>query len=118
MKHGSQLALEKIRKSIGKVCFQYKGAEGRKDGILKDRAVVFAGVFDDMAYWHVLDLIEFPDEPDRFRFGYYREYDDGHIGWSRGGLTTTAADWKKLFVHAARTNSVFKKLLEDVMSEL
>ena len=120
MKYGSETTLNKIRQSIGKVSFQYTGAEGRKKGILKDRAIVFAGVFDDMAYWHVMDLIEFPDESDRFkfRFGYYREYEDGSIGWSRAALTTTPADWKKLFVQAAKTNSAFKKFLQDVMAEL
>src|SRR5436190_21839875 len=116
MKLKSEAIISKIEEAIGKpVAFQYDnldepGTDGRrrKDGVLKDRKVVGRDS-PGISYWHVVDLIEFPDV-ERLRFGYYRASGD-HVTWaSRTALTTTVADWKKLFVEAAKEKPWFKKL--------
>jgi hypothetical protein len=67
-------------------------------------------------YWPVVDLLEYQKQPELMRFGYYR---GSSSQW--GSQTTLAATlrvWKDLFVKAAREKKWFRKLLDDVMSEL
>jgi hypothetical protein len=114
--------VEKILKCVGKpVSFQYPGNEGRKNGILRDRSVTRSNPDESgVPYWDVVDLIEFPDQPEKewVRIGYYRKPHD-HLVWaSQTTITEPISAWKRLLVHAAREKPWFMKLLEDVMKEL
>ena len=71
-------------------------------------------------YWDVVDLIEFPEEPEPewIRIGYYRKPHD-HLVWgSQTTITEPIEIWIKLLVKAANEKPWFKKLLNDVMDEL
>lgn len=101
----------------GRSKFRYPGGEAQRVGRLKDRSALRAPRETGRApYWATVDLIEYQEEPALMRFGYYR---GSSSQW--GAQTTLAARlpvWKELFVKAAREKKWFRKLLEDVMSEL
>jgi len=84
---------------------------------LKDRSGLRAPKENGRApYWATVDLIEYQEEPELMRFGYYR---GSSSQW--GAQTTLAARlpvWKKLFVKAGREKKWFRELLQDVMKEL
>ena len=110
--------LDTIISKIGKPSnFTYPGDEASRKGRLKDRSGLRAPKEEGRAtYWPTVDLIEYQEEPDLMRFGYYR---GSSSQW--GAQATLAARlpvWKKLFVKAAREKPWFRKLLEDVMREL
>jgi len=112
--HDLDVILSKIG---GPSTFTYPGGEAGRAGRLKDRSGLKAPRENGRApYWATVDLIEYQEEPELMRFGYYR---GSSSQW--GSQTTLAARlpvWKKLFVKAAREKKWFRKLLEDVMSEL
>jgi len=112
-----------ILKAVGRpVSFQYPGTEGCKNGILIDRAVMHSPSpgSTSVPYWDVVDLIQFPNEPEPewIRIGYYRKPGDRLVYGSQTTITEPIAAWKKLFVHAAREKAWFRELLEEVMAEL
>lgn len=112
---------ERILKPIGKrVTFTYPLAEGCKKGFLKDRAFIFSPGSTGVPYWDVIDLIEFPGEPEPqwIRIGYYRMPKDRLIWGSRTTITEPIETWKKLLVHVARQKGWFRKLLKEVMEEV
>jgi hypothetical protein len=116
------VVVQKILRQIGKgVSFQYPGTEGRKEGVLKDRAVVPSNPGSaDVPYWDVVDLIEFPGEPEPnwIRIGYYRT-PGGRLVWgSQTTITEPVGTWKRLLVQAAKAKPWFKDLLCEVMAEL
>ena len=114
--------LHKILSKIGKpVSFKYPGNEGRKEGILKDRAVVeSANRSGAVPYWDVVDLIEFEgeEEPEWIRIGYYRRPEHGLQWGSQTTITEPVSIWKRILVNAAREKAWFRDLLEGVMKEL
>jgi len=112
---------EQILKPIGKeVKFTYPPAEGCKKGFLKDRAVISSPGSTGVPYWDVVDLIEFPGEPEPqwIRIGYYRMPKDRLVWGSQTTITEPIGTWKKLLVHAAREKGWFRKLLNEVMEEV
>ena len=112
---------EQILKPIGKkVMFTYPPAEGFKKGFLKDRAVIFSPGSTGVPYWDVVDLIEFPGEPEPLwiRIGYYRMPKDRLIWGSQTTITEPIGTWKELLVHAAKEKKWFRKLLSQVMDEV
>ena len=84
---------------------------------MKDRSGLRAPKENGRApYWATVDLIEYQEEPELMRFGYYR---GSSSQWD--AQTTLAARlpvWKKLFVKAGREKKWFRELLQDVMNEL
>lgn len=123
MKHNADddnATLQKILNKIDKpVAFQYPAAEGRKEGKLKDRAVMASPSSTGVPYWDVVDLIEFPQESERWiRIGYYRKPGSGLVWGSQTTITEPVSVWKELLVHAATEKSWFMDLLNDVMKEL
>jgi hypothetical protein len=113
---------EKILKPIGKkVEFKFPNNEGRKEGYLKDRAFIESNPgSSDVPYWDVIDLIEFPDEPEPIwlRIGYYRKPKDRLVWGSQTTITEPIATWKRLLIHVAREKEWFRELLVEVMNEL
>lgn len=112
---------KKILSRIGsKVNFNYPSPEPRFSGVLKDRCVMYVPSWTDVAYWDVVDLIEF-SKPEKFkamRFGYYRKA-KGKLGWaSQTTLTEPIETYRELFVKAAKEKKWFKTFLEDVLKEL
>lgn len=96
----------KIIAKIGQpVRFRYPGTEGSRNGILKDRVVIQSTLgFQGIPYWDVVDLIEFPQEPEPLwlRVGYYR-YANGKLVWgSQTTLTDPLSVWHRLFAEAKR----------------
>lgn len=121
MAHDPRMVV-KIRQAVGKpTSFRFPGGEGRKKGILKDRAVIVSNPWSrGVPYWDVVDLIEFPEErePLWIRIGYYRKPKD-RLNWgSQTTITEPATTWKRILIEAARQKPWFRSLLEDVMQEL
>jgi len=60
--------LNKINQRIGQPTnFRFPGSEGKKKGILKDRATVVSNPWSrGVPYWDVVDLIEFPKSGNSF----------------------------------------------------
>jgi len=114
--------IQKILKAVDKkVSFLYPGEEGTKHGTLKERVVMLSDPESKgVPYWDVVDLIEFPDEPETqwLRIGYYRKPKERLIWGSQTTITEPLSIWKRLLVQAAREKSWFKELLADVMNEL
>jgi hypothetical protein len=112
---------EQIRSRIGNdVSFVYPGSEGKKQGTLKDRAVVDStNPPDKVRYWDVVDLIEFEDEKELWlRIGYYRKPGE-KLNWgSQTTITEPLSIWKKILVTAGREKPWFRELLQSVMKEL
>jgi len=105
----------------GRVSFRYPRHEGDKEGFLKDRVVMrsnpdSAGV----PYWDVVDLIEFPGEPEPewIRIGYYRKPRERLVYASQTTITEPISVWRRLLAQAAREKPWFRRLLDDVMMEL
>ena len=114
--------IEKILAAIGQpVSFRYPGNEGQKQGVLKDRAVVESHPgTTGVPYWDVVDLIEFPDEPQPhwIRIVYYRT-PKGRLVWgSQTTITEPVSVWHRLLVQAAKDKRWFRDLLEGVVAEL
>ena len=114
--------VDQIKKCIGRpVSFKFPGDEGGKTGVLRDRAVMISNPrTKGVPYWDVVDLIEFKDEPKPLwiRIGYYRKPNDT-LNWGSQTTITEPVDvWKRLLVQTARQKPWFRRLLEDVMSEL
>ena len=77
--------INKILSKIGKkVNFTYPGDEGRKQGILIDRAVFESNYVGEVPYWDVVDLIEFKGEPELefIRITYHRKKPGKHLNFS------------------------------------
>ena len=112
---------EQILKRIGKkVKFTYPPPEGFKTGFLKDRAVIFSPGSTGVPYWDVVDLIEFPGEPEPqwITIGYYRMPKDRLVWASQTTITEPIETWKALLVHTAKEKEWFRKLLSEVMREV
>ena len=110
-----------ILKRIGKkVTFTYPAEEGRKTGFLKDRAVIYSPGSTGVPYWDVVDLIEFPNEPEPewIRIGYCRKPKERLIWGSQTTITEPIETWKKLLVHAAKEKEWFRRLLEGVVEQV
>ena len=62
-----------------------------------------------MPYGDVVDLIEFPDEPqpEWIRIGYYRKPKDRLVWASQTTITEPVETWKELLVHAAKEKMWF-----------
>jgi len=111
----------KLLRPIGKkVRFTYPGDEPSKTGILKDRAFIPSPGATDVPYWDVVDLIEFPDEPqpEWIRIGYYRKPKDRLVWASQTTITEPVETWKDLLVRAAKQKTWFRKLLEEVLERV
>lgn len=103
--------IEKILSRIGKrVLYKYPGDEGERRGVLKDRAVVAAGRNPTgVHYWHIVDLIEFPDHREPWlRMGYYRRPRDRLVFAGQTTSTFRISQWKCLFVTAAKEKEWFR----------
>jgi hypothetical protein len=113
--------LSKILSAIGrKVNFIYPEGEGKKQGILKDRAVV-ESTSGKVPYWDVVDLVEFEGEPERrIRIGYYRKPRNSPNPRyaSQTTITEPISVWKEILVNAMQEKKWFRDLIEDVMREL
>ncbi len=112
--------LQRILSRVGsKVGYRYPGNGVRRVGLLKDRTgIKEPNRKNEVPYWVVVDLIDFPDQRERdfMRFGYYRQ---SSSSWgSQTTLTMSLSNWKRLLVRAAREKEWFRKLLEDVTSEI
>jgi hypothetical protein len=105
---------EKI-KSQKKVAFKYPGKEEKKDGILKDRAIVYKSMSGKIPYWDIVDLIEFKGEK-WMRIGYYRKKKVLRFA-SQTTITEPISIWKDIFVNAAKEKEWFRKLLKEVIAE-
>ena len=96
---------QKILEAVGKpVNFRYPAGEEHKKGILRDRSVLYSGMSatgsTGVPYWDVVDLIEFPNEPEPYwiRIGYYRKPKD-KLNWAgQTTITEPIGIWKKLLV--------------------
>lgn len=111
----------KLLEPIGKkVHFTYPGDEPNKKGVLKDRAFIPSPGATEVPYWDVVDLIEFPDEPEPewIRIGYYRKPKDRLVWASQTTITEPVGTWKELLVHAAKEKRWFRKLLEEVLERV
>ena len=112
--------LDKMLRPIGgPVTFQYP--EGVKKGILKDRSVIQSDPTNEVPYWDVVDLIEFPEENESkvwIRIGYYRKPKDKLIWASQTTITEPVTVWKRILTQAAKEKSWFRNLLLDVAMEL
>jgi hypothetical protein len=113
--------IQKILAAIGReVSFKFPGNEGRMKGTLKDRVVIptepnIAGV----PYWDVVDLISFSGEPELWiRIGYYRKPKDRLVWAAQTTIIETEAGWKRILLQAAREKEWFRRLLEEVYSQL
>jgi len=114
--------IDKILSKIGKkVNFTYPGDEGKKQGILIDRAVFESNYVGEVPYWDVVDLIEFKGEPELefIRITYYRKKPGKYLNFSgQRSITEPISVWRKMLVSAAREKKWFRALLQDVMSNL
>jgi hypothetical protein len=112
----------KMRAAVGKkVVFHYPEPEGDRTGFLKDRVIVRSNPSSPgVPYWDVVDLVEFPGEPEPewIRIGYYRKRDEHLVYASQTTITEPVAVWRRLLVQAAREKHWFRELLSDVMKEL
>ncbi len=111
----------KILSCIGKeVKFKYPGDEPGKTGHLKDRAFIRSPGETGVPYWDVVDLIEFPEEPQTewIRIGYYRKPKDRLVWASQTTITEPVETWKELLVHAAKEKKWFRSLLEEVLERV
>lgn len=115
-------AREKMLRPIGKqVKFKYPGEEGRKEGILKDRAIVWSGHGQQgVKYWDVVDLIEFRGEKHRLwiRIGYYRQIKNRLVWASQFTITEPIAIWQRLILSAAREKPWFGTIIKNAASKL
>jgi len=121
MKTNNDTIAAQILKPIGKkVTFTYPAEEGRKTGFLKDRAFIHSPGSTGVPYWDVVDLIEFPNEPEPewIRIGYYRKPKERLIWGSQTTITEPIETWKKLLVHAAKEKAWFRRLLEDAVEQV
>src|SRR5213080_4423004 len=102
---------KKLLRQLGnRVSFK---APGERQGILKDRAIVFSGNgADGTEYWDVVDLIDFEGaEESWIRIGYYICRVDGSLIY--GSQTTIAepiSTWRRLLVDAAHQKPWFREL--------
>ena len=106
---------------IGKrVTFLYPENESHAYGILKDRYVLPTKGRTGVPYWDVVDLIEFPNEPepDWIRIGYYRKPDKRLVWGSQTTITEPIETWKHLLVNAAKTKPWFRRLIEQVAKQV
>lgn len=114
----TQKMLEPIVKPVN---FKYLPGEEHKKGILKDRTVFYSGTGSTgFPYWDVVDLIEFPEEPEHqwIRIGYYRK-PKGKLNWAgQTTITEPVGTWRKLLVHAAGEKAWFRKLIMEVAEEV
>jgi len=112
--------ISKMLKPIGKpVTFRYPNNEGDKKGILKDRSVIPSDPNNDVPYWDVVDLIEFPEEElEWIRIGYYRKPKDRLVWAGQTTITEPISVWKRILTQTAREKSWFRRLLLDVVMEL
>jgi hypothetical protein len=86
MKQGKVLtkkeAYARIMSKIGSPCkFKYPRGS-HPQGYLRDRVALWGSKYDDVDYWDVVDLLEFPQEPKRYwiRISYYRV--DTRLYWA------------------------------------
>jgi hypothetical protein len=122
MKESESDLTQKMLEAVGKpVNFRYPTGEGHKNGILRDRTVFYSGTGSTgVPYWDVVDLIEFPEEPEPFwiRIGYYRKPKD-KLNWAgQTTITEPVGTWRKLLVHSAREKVWFRKLIMEVAEEV
>jgi hypothetical protein len=112
--------LGKIMRAVGgQVAFHYPGNEGRAQGTLKDRHVLASGRAG-VPYWDVVDLIEFPEEPETtwIRIGYYRKPGDRLVWGSQTTIAEPIGTWRELLAGAAKSKPWFRELLEQVLDEV
>lgn len=113
--------IQKILKPIGKrVKFKYPNNEGDKSGTLLDRCIIHSEPNNQVPYWDVVDLIEFPEEKEKqwIRISYYRK-PKGKLNFAgQTSITEPVSVWKKLLSQAAREKPWFRKIILDVKLEL
>jgi hypothetical protein len=118
----NDIVAAKILEPVGKrIKFTYPAGEPDMTGVLKDRAFIRSPASVGVPYWDVVDLIEFPDAPERdwIRIGYYREKPTGRLRWgSQTTITEPIGTWKTLLIHAAREKAWFRRLLQDVVKQV
>lgn len=118
------LVSKKILEAIGRrVEFQYPPPKGSIVGILKDRSVIpSTNQENEVPYWSVVDLIEFPNEEEagklRLRIGYYRKPKDRLVFASQTTIASPIHIWKRILTQAAKEKSWFRDLLREVIMEL
>jgi hypothetical protein len=116
--------IDKILKAVGKpVKFKYPPPEGYKVGILKERSVIpSTNKENEVPYWSVVDLIEFPVKEEavrkRIRIGYYRKPKDRLVWASQTTAASPIHIWKRILTQAAKEKSWFRDLLLEVVMEL
>ncbi len=117
---GDSLIIKKILNAIDKpVSYQFPRSEGRREGILKDRAFVKISTgATGVPYWDVIDLIRFPNGPDWIRIGYFRQIGERLVWGSQTTFTGPKKEWKKLLIKAAKEKTWFRDLLKEVAEEL
>lgn len=105
----------KLMKAVGKkVAFNYPGNKGNKQGVLRDRVVVWSGPSpSDADYLDVVDLIEFQNVKERLRIriGYYRQVGDKLRWASQTTITEPVRIMKRLLAQAAKEKEWFRKAL-------
>jgi hypothetical protein len=114
--------VDKILSKIGKkVEFTYPGDEGKKLGVLRDRAVFGCNYVGEVPYWDVVDLIEFEGEAELefIRITYYRKKPGQPLNFAgQTSITEPVSVWRKMLVSAAQEKNWFRALLQDVMRDL
>jgi len=115
-------AKEKMLAAIdGPVSFKYPGREGRRNGILKDRAIIWSGDGrKGVKYWDVVDLIEFAGarHPLWMPIGYYRQKGDRMRWASQTTISEPLGTWVRLLAKAARDKEWFKRIILSAASQL
>jgi len=102
------------------VHFKYPNNEGDKRGTLIDRCIIPGDPNNQVAYWDVVDLIEFPDEKEKewIRISYYRK-PKGNLNLAgQTSITEPVSIWKRILSQAASEKPWFGALVLDVALEL
>jgi hypothetical protein len=114
-----------INKKGDPVVFTYPEPPYHLKGLLKDRHVTKGGEDDTVAYWNVIDLIEFKGEDeDWIRFTYYR-YKKKENKWVFAGQTSLSdpmSYFSELFENAVKEKKwirpIFREVAEKCSKEL
>jgi len=103
------------------VKFTYPEGEEPLNGRLLDRYAVFDGEDDSVAYWNVIDLIEFEGEDENWlRITYYR-YKKKDNRWVFAGQTSISdpiSVFIELFVKVAEEKEWIRPVFKEVCKEL